>query len=66
MNSILRVHVIYFFLSFILLGMARPNAGGLPYSFDDHGRLIFLLGKEPSGQWSDIQKINQELGTSIC
>ena len=30
------------------------SAGVLPYSFDETGNLIFLLGKDPEGNWSDF------------
>ena len=34
--------------------LARPGAGGLPYCYDRQGRLMFLIGQEPNGEWSDF------------
>jgi hypothetical protein len=35
-------------------GNVRYSAGILPYSFDQSGKLIFLLGKDNEGDWSDF------------
>jgi len=32
----------------------RYSAGILPYSFDQTGKLVFLLGKDNEGDWSDF------------
>ena len=32
----------------------RYSAGILPYSFDQTGKLVFLLGKDNDGDWSDF------------
>ena len=32
----------------------RYSAGILPYSFDQSGKLVFLLGKDNEGDWSDF------------
>ena len=32
----------------------RYSAGILPYTFDQNGKLLFLLGKDNDGDWSDF------------
>ena len=32
----------------------RYSAGILPYSFDQNGKIVFLLGKDNEGDWSDF------------
>jgi len=35
-------------------GGVRYSAGVLPYTFDQTGKLLFLLGKDNDGDWSDF------------
>jgi hypothetical protein len=35
-------------------GTVRYSAGVLPYTFDQSGKLFFLLGKDNDGDWSDF------------
>ena len=49
----------------------RYSAGILPYSFDQSGKLIFLLGKDNEGDWSDFGgrcefKDSNEPGNTAC
>ena len=34
--------------------VSRYSAGILPYSFDQNGKLVFLLGKDNDNEWSDF------------
>ena len=35
-------------------GVTRYSAGILPYTFDQHGKCFFLLGKDDDNDWSDF------------